>query len=140
MRAKELKPLYKTIKVTDKTKTSNLPVMDQIRLLFGMVSNDETAQMEASEKISRANLEVQSAFSSFIDKVTNKMHELHETSVTVAVSSRFKPYFESILSEETGKGRFYNFEVENKDIPVEGADYYLIVRISEKEVANGVSR
>lgn len=129
-----MKPLYTTIKVTEKTRTTHLPVIDQIKLLLGKVSNDETAKLEASEKVSRANLEMQSALSNLVNEVTSKMRELGKTSATVSISSRFKPYFEDVLSTEYGKGRFYDFEIIDKDIPVEGVDYYLIMKIREKEV------
>lgn len=128
-----MKPLYKTIKVTERTQTQKLPVMEQIKLLLGKVSTDETIRLEASEKISRANLEMQSALSSLINNVTAKMMELGEKSVTVAISSRFKPYFEDVMSTEYGKGRFYDFTIIDKDIPVIGADYFITVTIREKE-------
>lgn len=128
-----MKPLYKTIKVTEKTKTINLPVFDQIKLLLGMLSNDETTQLEASEKISRANIEMQSALSSLVNDVTKKMRELGEKSATVSISSKFKPYFEDVLSPVSGKGRFYDFEIIDKDMPIEGVDYFLTMIIREKE-------
>lgn len=128
-----MKPLYTTIKVTDRTQTQKLPVMEQIKLLLGKVTNDETIKLEASEKISRANLEMQSALSNLINNVTQRMKELNHKSVTVAVSSRFKPYFKEVTSVTHGKGRFYNFDIIDKDIPVIGVDYFLTMVISEKE-------
>ena len=128
-----MKPIYTTIKVTSKTKTSNLPVIDQIKLLLGKVSNDETIKLETSEKLSKANLEMRSSLSNLINSVTARMRELGEKSVTVSISSRFKPYFDDILSPINGKGRFYNFTIIDKEIPIEGADYFLTMIIREKE-------
>lgn len=129
-----MKPIYTTIKVTEKTRTTHLPVVDQIKLLFGKVSNDELTKLEAQEKISRADLEMQAALASLVNNVTGRMRELGKKSVTLAVSSRFKPYFESVLSPVTGKGRFYNFDIEDKEIPIIGVDYFITMKISEKEV------
>lgn len=128
-----MKPLYTTIKVTNKTQTHKLPVLDQLRLLLGKVSTDETIKLEASEKISRANLEMQSALSNLINNVVQRMKELGEKSVTISISSRFKPYFKDVLCTTTGKGRFYDFEIIDKEVPVIGVDYYLIMKIKEKE-------
>lgn len=128
-----MKPIYTTIKVTDKTQTLKLPVMDQIKLLFGKLSMDETAALESSEKISRASLEMQSALSNLINIATTRMKDKGYKSVTLQVSSRFKPYFDDILSTETGKGRFYDFEIIDKKVPIIGADYFLIMNIKEKE-------
>ena len=128
-----MKPLYTTIKVTNRTQTLILPVLDQLRLLLGKVSTDETIKLEASEKISRANLEMQSALSNLINNVVQRMKELEEKSVTISISSRFKPYFKHVLSTTNGKGRFYDFEIIDKDIPVIRVDYYLIMKIKGKE-------
>lgn len=128
-----MKPIYTTIKVTDRTQTQKLPVMEQLKLLLGKASNEDTIKLEASEKVSRANLEMQSALSNLINNVTKKMKELGHKSVTLSISSRFKPYFEEVLSKTHGKGRFYDFEIKDKEMPVIGVDYYLLMRISEKE-------
>lgn len=128
-----MKPLYTTIKVTERTRTQKLPVMDQLKLLLGKVSSDDTIKLEASEKVSRANIEMQSALSNLVNTVTRRMKELGETSVTVSVSSRFKPYFADVLSPTTGKGRFYSFEIIDKAMPITGVDYFLILKIKEKE-------
>lgn len=128
-----MKPLYTRIKVTDKTQTQKLPVMDQLKLLLGKVSNDENIKLEASEKISRANLEMQSALSNLVNNAVQLMKDKGFNSVTLSVSSKFKPYFEEVLSPDTGKGRFYDFHIEDKKVPVVGVDYFLNMRISEKE-------
>lgn len=128
-----MKPLYTKLRVTDNTKTQNLPVMQQLQLLFGKLNTDGNTKLEAEEKISRANLEMQSALSNMISVVTNKMKELGYHCVTLAISSRFEPYFESVFSSETGKGRFYDFEIENHSVPVNGVDYFIKVTVREKE-------
>jgi hypothetical protein len=128
-----MKPIYTTIKVTDKTQTQKLPFMEQLKLLLGKVSSDENIKLEASEKISKANLEMQSALSNLIDNVTSRMKELGENSATVSVSSRFKPYFDDVLSPKSGKGRFYDFKVIDKEMPVIGVDYFLTLKIKERE-------
>lgn len=128
-----MKPIYTRIKVTDNTQTLKLPVMDQLKLLLGKVSNDENIKLEASEKISRANLEMQSALSNLVNNAVQMMRQRNETSVTVSVSSVFKPYFEDVLSPETGKGRFYNFVIEDKGVSIIGVDYFLKMKISDKE-------
>jgi len=127
------KPLYTTIEVTEKTQTQKLPIIDQLRLLLGKISNDETIKLEASEKLSRANLEMQSALSNLINSVTARMKELGKKSVTISLSSRFKPYIKDVCSPINGKGRFYDFEIKDKDVPVIGADYFIIMTIREKE-------
>lgn len=128
-----MKPLFTTIRVTDRTQTQKLPVMDQFRLLLGKVTSDEVTKLEASEKISKANIEMQSALNNLITNVTQKMKELGKHSVTISISSRFKPYFNDILSKESGKGRFYDFEITDKGNPIIGMDYFIIMKIKERE-------
>lgn len=129
-----MKPLYTTVKVTEKTNTQKLPIIDQLRLLLGKMSDDETTRLEANEALSRKTLEMQSSLSNLINNVTAKMRELGETSVTISLSSRFKPYLNDVISPINGKGRFYDFEIIDKEVPVIGADYFLIMKIKEKEV------
>ena len=129
-----MKPLYTTIKVTNKTgSVQKLPVLDQLRLLLGKVTMDEQTELAASEAISKADLEMQSALSNLVNVCVERMRELNYTSVTVSISSKFKPYFDIVFSEEYGKGRFYDFEIEDRDSSIIGVDYFINVRISEKE-------
>lgn len=128
-----MKPLYTRIKVTDKTQTQKLHIMDQLKLLLGKVSNDDTIKLEASEKISRANLEMQSALSNLVDSSVQMMKDRAQGSVTLSVSSRFKPYFKEVLSKDSGKGRFYDFEIYDKGSSVIGVDYFINMRIKSKE-------
>lgn len=130
-----MKPLYKTIKVTDKTQTQKLPIIQQLKLLLGKVSNDDTARLESNEKLSRANMEIKSSFSNFINEVTREMRENGFNSVTIKVNSRFKPFFKEVLSPEYGKGRFYNFTILKDDgETVINQEYFIIMRIDEKEM------
>jgi 2-hydroxy-3-keto-5-methylthiopentenyl-1-phosphate phosphatase len=128
-----MRPLYTKIKVTNNTQTQKLPIFDQLRLLLGKVSDDENIQMEAEEKISKANIEMKSSLSNLIDSVTKKMNEIGSSSVTLSISSRFKPYFESVLSSTNGKGRFYNFEIVDNNMSIKDADYFIIMKIIKKE-------
>lgn len=127
-----MKPIHTTIKVTEKTKTSSLPVSAQIKLLLGMVGNDELTKLEASEKVNRETLSMQSALSSLIDKATAKMRERGSHSVTVSVSSRFLPYMNDVVFSENGKCRFYDFEVDDPGSSIIGSDYYFTMTIRER--------
>lgn len=108
--------------------------MDQLRLLLGKVNNSDTAMLEAAEKVSRANLEIKSSLISLIEKSTSRMIELGEKSVTLSVSSKYKPFFKEVLDVKYGKGRFYDFDIKDYEPSIIGIEYYIKMTIRMKEV------
>lgn len=134
------KPIYKSIKVTNNTQVHRLPVIDQLKLLVSTLFNNESVKLEATEKISREDILMQSSLSNLVDTFISEMKEHNEKSVTTSISSRFKPYFDVVFSKEDGKGRFYDFIVEDKDMSFIGIDYYITVTISERRDKNVIKR
>lgn len=128
-----MKPLSTSIKVTPNTQVQKLPVKDQLRLLLGKVSNNEVAKLEASEKVSREVLREMAALSHLFDDAIEYMHIMGKRSVTIKVSNNFRPYYEEITNGQTGKGQFYNFELDEQTQYLPSTEGYFRVKISEIE-------
>ena len=129
---KEGKEVYRCIKLTDNIKPSSLGVMDQIRLMFSKISNDDVAELDTQEKLSVSRLKKLAALSRFIDTATKRLNDLHESCVTVQLASEFLPFIDEVIDPVRGKGRFYDFEVIKPDIPIE-VKHQFIVRIRKKK-------
>lgn len=127
------KPIFVTMKATDDTDVLKLPIIEQIKLLFGKVNQSEIQKLEAAEKVNRARLEMESNLIALVNRVTERMRQLGEDSVTVAISSEFIPYFDDVLNEKTGKGRFYDFTFKYPNTPILGVEYKVEVTIKIKE-------
>lgn len=127
----EKKEVYRSVKLTDNINPAELTVADQVRLLFSKISNNDEAELDASTKLSAANLRKVSALGKLLDKAAEKMQELGEPSVTIGVSSEFLPYIDEVVDKEHGKGRYYDIAVYKKDLPIT-VSHKFIVRISKK--------
>lgn len=121
----------KTIKPDDNTTLAKLSVIDMVRLLFSKISNNDVAELDANEKLSKDYLTHVASLSKFIDRATEKLVEGQEKSVTVRLSSEYLPYLDEVINPNNGKGRFFNFEVYKKDLP-QGVKHTFIVKISKK--------
>ncbi len=66
-----------------------------------------------------------------IDRATLPLTKGDKSSVTLLVSSRYLPYIDEIIDPKYGKGQFFNFYVQKKDLP-SGVEYKFLLKISKK--------
>lgn len=131
------KEVYRSIKVTDNTKTASLSLMDQIRLIFAKMSNDSSAELDVNERVSVERLKKLAGLTDFLQKAIKNMQRHGENSVTVQLSSEFLPYLDDVIGDKKGLGQFYDFNVEKRDLPI-SVKHFVIVRISKKQERSSV--
>lgn len=125
------KEVYRHVKLTDNIKTTSLSIMDQLRLMFSKLSNDDVAELNTNEKLTSEKMRKVAALTDFLDKVTDRLSNTNQPSVTVSVASEFLPYIDEVINDVSGKGRFYDFEVMKKNIPID-VKHQFIVKIKKK--------
>ena len=131
------KEVYRSIKVTDNTKTASLSLMDQIRLIFAKMSNDSSAELDVNERVSVERLKKLAGLTDFLQKAIKNMQRHGENSVTVQLYSEFLPYLDDVIGDKKGLGQFYDFNVEKRDLPI-SVKHFVIVRISKKQERSSV--
>lgn len=119
------------IKPTESTTVAKLSVGDQLRLLISKLNNDDVAELEASEKVSAIELSMKSSLQKLFSTAAKCIDSGENESVTLKVSSKYIPYLDDVIDKRRGMGRFYNFEVTKKDLPV-NIDFTFIVKIERK--------
>lgn len=125
------KEVYRSLEVTEDIQTAKLGILDQIRLITANLSNNDIAELDAMEKLSVDRLRKISSLSIFIEKTTDKMKKLGEKSATVKLSSEYLPYLDEVIDKKSGFGRYYEFNVMKKDIPL-SVKHTFIMKISKK--------
>lgn len=125
------KEVYRSLEVTEDIQTAKLGILDQIRLITANLSNNDIAELDAMEKLSVDRLRKISSLSIFIEKTTDKMKKLGEKSATVKLSSEYLPYLDEVIDKKSGFGRYYEFNVMKKDIPL-SVRHTFIMKISKK--------
>lgn len=119
------------IKPTESTTVAKLSVTDQIKLLFSKFSNDDSAELAANEKVSAIALSMRASLQKLFKGAAEGIDSGVNTSVTLKVSSKYIPYLDDVIDERKGLGRYYKFEVSNRDLPI-NIDYSFIVTIRKK--------
>lgn len=132
------KEVYRAIEITDDVQTAKLSPLDQIRLIIANLSNDDAAELDMIEKVSRDKLYKVAALSRFIEKAAERMDDLGKKSATVKMSSEFLPYIDEVLSDKDGYGRYYDFKVVKKDRPV-GVKHFFILKITKRQTCSSVN-
>lgn len=128
--AKEL--VTHAIKPDENTTLAKLSVADMLRLLASKMSNNDVAELDASEKLSVDYLKKIASLSKFIDKATERLkHDEKLLSVTCKLSSEYLPYLDEVIDPVNGKGKFYDFKVYKKNLP-KGVKHTFLVVISKK--------
>ena len=94
----------KSIEVTDNIKMSDLSLSDQVRLILAALSNNDDADLENAERLSRDRLKKVAALKSFIDKSIERMNGLGKSKVTAKLSYEFPPYIKDVQKKY---GKFY---------------------------------
>jgi hypothetical protein len=123
--------VFRSVEVTDDVQTAKLSIIDQIRLIISNISNDDVAELDAQEKISADKLRKVAALSQFLDKTIERMQELGEDYATVKMSSVFLPYIDEVVNDKDGYGRYYDFDIKKKDIPM-NVKHTFIVQIHRR--------
>lgn len=128
--------VFRSIEVTDDVQTSQLSILDQLRLIFAKLSNDDAAELDTIEKVSADKLKKIASLSDFLDKAISRMQELGESSVTVKLSSIYLPYIDEVLDKKNGYGRYYDIEIYRKKLPIT-VHHYFIVRLKLRQTNIG---
>lgn len=119
------------IKATENTTLAKLSMWDQFKLLLRKFSNDDVAELDAAEKLSGVQLRMQASLQRLFTTAAEGLKEGKHKSVTLQVSSKYKPYLDDVIDKKRGMGRYYDFEIKDKDLPI-NVDYMFIVKIKKK--------
>lgn len=123
--------ISRRIKPTENTTLAKLSFLDQFKLLISKFNNNDAAELDAAEKLSRTTLRMEASLQNLFTNATEGFDEGEHTSVTLQVSSKYLPYLDDVINERNGMGRFYDFEVTTRDLPLT-VEYFFIVRISRR--------
>lgn len=119
------------IKATESTTLAKLSFADQFKLLIHRFNNDDAAELDAAEKLSRDTLKMRASLQNLFNKATAGLNDGVHESVTLEVSSKFLPYLDDVIDSKRGMGRYYTFEYKTRDLPIT-VEYMFVVRISRK--------
>lgn len=123
--------VFRSLEITDDIQTAKLGILDQLRLIAANFSNNDVAELDTNEKLAGDKLKKVASLSRFIDRTTERMQELKQNSATVKLSSEYLPYIDEVFNDKDGYGRYYDFRVIKKDIPI-NVRHTFIVKISKK--------
>lgn len=121
----------RTIKATENTTLAKLSVFDQIKLFISKFNNDDAAELKANAQVSAIALSMQASLEKLFLTAAEGLENGKHKSATLSVSSKYLPYLDKVIDEKYGLGRYYNFTVYNRDLPIT-VDYSIIVRIERK--------
>lgn len=119
------------IKATENTTLAKLNIVDQFKLLISKLSNNDVAELDAAEKLSTVALKMRASLERLFTTACEGLKSGEHTSVTLQVSSKYIPYMDAVIDPIHGMGRYYDFEVTKKDLPL-NVDYMFIVKIRKK--------
>lgn len=119
------------IKATENTTLAKLSFIDQFKLLIHKFSNDDVAELDAAEKLSAVALRMRASLQKLFMEAAKSIESGEHTSVTLQVSSKYLPYIDDVIHPTKGLGRYYNFEIHKKDLPL-NVDYMFVVKIIRK--------
>ena len=119
------------IKATENTTVAKLGFIDQIKLLLHKFGNEDVAELNAAEKLSSTALKMRASLQKLFTEATKGLESGEHTSVTLQVSSKYLPYIDDVIHKTKGLGRYYNFKVYKKDLPL-NVDYMFVVKVIRK--------
>lgn len=117
--------------MTEDTTLAKLGVLDQIKLLISKFNNNDVAELDAAEKLSGAAARMKASLLKLIKTAAKDMQDGTVQSVTMQVSSKYLPYLDDVIDPVRGEGRYYDFEVYKKDLPIT-FDYKFLLVIKRK--------
>mgnify|MGYP007069833876 CR=1 FL=1 len=119
------------IKPTENTTLAKLRPVDQIKMLISNFSNNDVAELNASEKLSQSTLKMRASLQKLMNTATQKLEDGEHESVTMQVSSKYLPYIDAVIDKTYGLGRYYDFEVVKGTLPPT-VTYMFVVKIKRK--------
>lgn len=119
------------VKPTESTTLAKLGIVDQFKLLVSKFNNNDADELKAQESLSVNALKMQASLEKLIRTAAEKIDGVNHNSVTLSVSSKYIPYMDDVIDAKHGLGRFYEFEVHKKDLPIT-VDYKFIVIIKRR--------
>lgn len=119
------------VKPTESTTLAKLGIVDQFKLLISKFNNNDADELKAQESLSVNALKMQASLEKLIRTAAEKIDGVNHNSVTLSVSSKYIPYMDDVIDKKYGLGRFYDFDVRKKDLPIT-VDYKFIVIIKRR--------
>ena len=119
------------IKATENTTLAKLRPLDQIKMLISQFSNNDVAELNASEKLSASTLRMRASLQKLMNDATKHLEDGDHDSVTMQVSSKYLPYLDDVIDPVRGLGRYYDFEVKKGTLPPT-VTYMFLIRIKRK--------
>lgn len=104
------------VKPTKTTVLAELNVIDQLKLIFSNFQNKDEEELAASKVVSLSDMKDKAAFIQIIERAVEKL-DGHK-SVTLEISSKYLFYADELLSDKSGYGRYYDFELDKPDLPI----------------------
>ena len=99
--------------------------------MFAKLSNDDVAELDINEKLTINRIQKIAALDTFINKALRRMQDMGKNSVVISLSSEFLPYIDEVIDPIYGQGRFYEFEIIKRNIPI-NVKHSFIVKIKKK--------
>ena len=93
--------LFSFIAVDDNTPIQKLTFSEQLRVLVQRMTNESKEQLKADDAETVYQLQLKANLLEFLHKATEKVRQGEHHSVTVAVSSKFLPVLDDVLSSSS---------------------------------------
>lgn len=119
------KEVARSPKIDDNINLARLTASDTFRLVMAKLTKNEMEELENAEKLSAEKLRRVGSLNSLIETAVDEMNRRKEKSVTLNLSSVYLPYVDECVSEKTGWGRFYDINVQKRNIPQNVKHYFL---------------
>ena len=124
------KKLFSFIAVDDDTPSQKLTFSEQLRVLIQRLTNESKEQLKADDAETVYQLQLKANLLEFLHKATEKVRQGEHHSVTVSVSSRFKPVLEDVL-QSTSISTYYTYTVDEPEIDYD-VEYYIQITLEVK--------
>jgi len=109
------KKLFSFIEVTDDTPIQKLSFLEQLRVMVKRLSEVDTEQLKVESAETVYKLQLKANLLEFLERATDPIRHGEHTSVTVAVSSKFLPVLDDVLTS-TAIASYYYVTVRKPDI------------------------
>lgn len=128
------KEVARAPKLDDNVNLARLGAIDTIRLVMSKMTKNEMEELENAEKLSAEKLRRLGSLNSLIETAVDEMNRRKEKSVTLNLSSVYLPYVDECMDTKTGWGRFYDIDIQKRNIPANVKHYFLCI-IRKREIA-----
>lgn len=121
------------IKPSANTNLVRLGPVEKIMLVLNTLFNSEEQELEATERTTSKDLQTKAELNMVIERGIKDMRLNHKNKVTLQVASEFLPYIDDVMDPVYGYGKYYNYKVFSRDLPLE-INFFFYVVIWMKEV------